>query len=149
IAGKKKFSEILDKETLERELAVVIADLTDLSKGSNGRSSRFQQDVQLATNDVVNQFVELLQLNLETETKDVILDLLIKTVIYSLETNSEELVVPIEVKKMVRKEIMKMNARKIEDMFAFGRPIFNTLIFYEVIRGSVGVFIRRLVLYKK
>lgn len=130
-----------DETVLQRDLAVLLDALTSRSSAAKVQSTRsrhFQQDLQQFLRPITFAFIEVLNRNVEQETKLAIEDILVNSLVDSLRINNREILEPIAFDEIVRAEVQKMEPARIEAMFDFAQPIFRLLIWYGALGGLIG-----------
>lgn len=130
-----------DETVLQRDLVVLLDALTSRTgadKAQSTRSRHFQQDLHSLLRPITFAFIEVLNRNVEQETKLAIEDILVNSLVDSLRINNREVLEPIAFDDIVRAEVQAMDPARIEAMFAFARPIFNLLIWYGALGGLIG-----------
>lgn len=132
-------SEILDYNILKRDLTNMIHELTEKNQEPNCRSTNFQTDIQNSVKDITISFVKVLNENIEKETKMVIEEILVSSLVDSLRINNREVLEPIDFDSIVRKEVHMMNASRIHSLFDFAKPIFRLLVWYGAMGGIIGL----------
>lgn len=129
-------SEIIDYSILQRDLSNMIYNLT-----INGdlRSDKFKNHIKDSVKDITIHFVEVLNENVEKETKKVIEDILVNSLVDSMRVNNREIMEPIDFETIVRKEVEQMDPSRIEALFDFAKPIFRLLVWYGALGGIIGL----------
>jgi uncharacterized membrane protein YheB (UPF0754 family) len=130
---------ILDYKILQRDLANMIHNLTENNNGAESRRANFQMDIKHSVKDITINFVEVLNENVEKETKEVVQNILVNSLVDSLRINNREVLNPIDFDAIVRNEVHKMDPSRIEAMFDFAKPIFRLLIMYGALGGVIGL----------
>ncbi|MEK7431498.1 MAG: DUF445 family protein [Cyanobacteriota bacterium] len=135
----KEFYNFLDYETLNRDLSRVIHNLT--SDKNSEKSIVFKNHVKSIMKDITFKFVEIINKNLEKQTKSTIENIFVESLVESLRINNREILEPIDFGEIIRKEIHVMEAERIEAMFGFAKPIFALLVWYGALGGIIGLFV--------
>lgn len=135
----ENLSEIVDYPILQRDISNMIYNLTIHEVDLNSRSSKFKKDIKESVKDITINFVEVLNENVERETKKVMEDILVNSLVDSLRINNREVMEPIDFDSIVRKEVEKMNPARIEAMFDFAKPVFRLLVWYGALGGIIGL----------
>lgn len=132
-------SEIVDYPILQRDISNMIYNLTINEINPESRSSKFKKNITESVKDITISFVEVLNENVERETKKVIEDILVNSLVDSLRINNREVMEPIDFDAIVRKEVNLMNPSRIEAMFDFAKPVFRLLVWYGALGGIIGL----------
>ncbi len=152
---QRDLTGFLDENILQRDLTALIevlasrperlnpvlsgqADYAD-SLRQNTRNRHFQQDLQQMLKPITFSFIELMNDNIEQETKQALEDILVNSLVDSLRINNREILEPISFDEIVRAEVHKMDPARIEAMFDFAKPIFRLLIWYGALGGLIGL----------
>lgn len=129
-------SYFLDYALLERDSMRTIEQLT---LASTPRSQAFQATIRDNLKDFTFQFVDVLNINLEQDTKEELENVAVDSLIDGLRINNREVLEPIDFEAIVRREVLKMNPERIESLFDFAQPVFRALIWYGALGGVIGV----------
>lgn len=126
----------IDYKILDRDLSKVIDNITSQE---TDRSQNFKDKIALNSKNITLEFTEVLNDNLEKETKKVIEDIFVNSLVLSLRVNNRKVLEPIKFDNIVREEVYKMDAQRIESMFDFAKPIFRLLVWYGALAGIIGL----------
>lgn len=138
--ANNEFYKFLDYDILNRDLAKMLHKLTS-KETDNIRSLNFQSDIKEMLRDITFKFVEVINQNVEQETKVVIEDIFVTSLIDSLRINNREVLEPINFDKIIRKAVHEMEGERIEAMFDFAKPIFKLLVWYGALGGIIGLVV--------
>lgn len=133
------FPAILDAKLVEADLAIGIEQLTRSSLAGGSRRQDFQVHIQNALQDLTFQFVDVLNTTVEKETKEVLEEILVNSLIDSMRVHNREILEPINFDAIVRQEVERMEPERIESLFDFAKPIFRLLIWYGAWGGVIGL----------
>lgn len=134
-------TEVIDYPVLQRDISNMLYALTINDESQNSRSSLFKEHIKSSVKEITISFVEVLNENVERETKKVIENILVNSLVDSLRINNREIMEPIDFDAIVRKEIAQMNPARIEALFDFAKPVFRLLVWYGALGGIVGLAI--------
>jgi uncharacterized membrane protein YheB (UPF0754 family) len=137
----ENMAEMLDYRILQRDLANMIHNLTEKTGAVDSRRVNFQMDIKDSVKDITINFVEVLNENVEKETKEVVQNILVNSLVDSLRINNREVLNPIDFDAIIRMEVHKMEPARIESMFDFAKPIFRLLVIYGALGGIIGMFV--------
>ncbi|MFN8575736.1 MAG: DUF445 family protein [Candidatus Sericytochromatia bacterium] len=135
----ENLSDIVDYSVLNQDISNMIHILTINDIDIMSRSSKFKKDIKESVKDLTIKFVEVLNDNVEKETKKVIENILVNSLVDSLRVNNREVMEPIDFDSIVRKEVDKMDPARIEALFDFAKPIFRLLVWYGALGGIIGL----------
>lgn len=135
---QRDLTGFLDEVILQRDLAALLDSLTSRTAQST-RSRHFQQDLQQLMRPVTFAFIEVMNHNIEQESKQAIEDILVNSLVDSLRINNREILEPVAFDEIVRAEVNRMDPARIEAMFDFAKPIFRLLIWYGALGGIIGL----------
>lgn len=137
----------VDPTILKDDVICSIDQLTSRIPGRSARSIRFQHDIQEALRDITLNFVSILNTTVENETKVAIENLVVDSLIDGLRENNREVLEPIDFEVIVKREVMAMNAERIQSLFDFAQHIFRALIWYGAMGGVVGIIAALIQIY--
>jgi uncharacterized membrane protein YheB (UPF0754 family) len=138
--ANNEFYKFLDYDILNRDLSKMLYKLTS-KETDNTRSINFQNDIKEMLRDITFKFVEVINQNVEQETKVVIEDIFVTSLIDSLRINNRQVLEPINFDKIIRKAVQEMEGERIEAMFDFAKPIFKLLVWYGALGGIIGLVV--------
>lgn len=138
--ANNEFYKFLDYDILNRDLSKMLYKLTS-KETDNKRSINFQNDIKEMLRDITFKFVEVINQNVEQETKVVIEDIFVTSLIDSLRINNRQVLEPINFDKIIRKAVQEMEGERIEAMFDFAKPIFKLLVWYGALGGIIGLVV--------
>lgn len=127
----------LDPALFRRDLEHVILKLTQ----AGTRRKQFQAQIQSHFESLILEFVAVLNETVDSETQEVVEEILVNSLIDSLRVNNRELLEPIDFEAIVRHEIEIMEPERIESLFDFAQPIFRLLIWYGAWGGVIGLIV--------
>ncbi|MFN8674010.1 MAG: DUF445 family protein [Candidatus Sericytochromatia bacterium] len=134
-----EFYSFVDQDSLKVDLSRIIHKLT--IKKDSTENHEFKYKVKDMLKDTTLSFVEMLNSNLEKNTKIAIEDVFIKSLVDSLRINNREILEPVDFASIIRREVNNMESERIEAMFDFAKPIFKLLIWYGAWGGIIGLFV--------
>ncbi len=137
----QNISEVIDYPVLQKDISNMIYNLTINNDSLNSRSYIFKQDIKNSVKNITINFVEVLNENVERETKKAVEEILVNSLVDSLRVNNREVMEPVDFESIVRKEIELMNPARIEALFDFAKPVFRLLVWYGAYGGIVGLAI--------
>ncbi|RQD72075.1 MAG: hypothetical protein D5S01_09540, partial [Halanaerobium sp. MSAO_Bac5] len=116
-----------------------IAKITD-NLSSSLEKDDFYNNVHAETKDLVVDFINYLEKEMDRESLNYLLELFLQSGIDSLIVNSEEIVESLELKELTAAEIRKMDPAEIESTFnSFAGHYFNQLKQYGWFGGVFGL----------
>ncbi|MCC3145990.1 DUF445 family protein [Halanaerobium sp. Z-7514] len=116
-----------------------IAKITD-NLSSSLEKDDFYNNVHAETKDLVVDFINYLEKEMDRESLNYLLELFLQSGIDSLIVNSEEIVESLELKELTAAEIRKMDPAEIESTFnSFAGHYFNQLKQYGWFGGIFGL----------
>jgi uncharacterized membrane protein YheB (UPF0754 family) len=135
---QNELQNFLEPSLLKRDLGLIINKLTS-SEAPYSRQDQFKRQIQTRFEPLILEFVDVLNQTIGQETKSVIQEITVNSLIDSLRVNNRELLEPIDFESIVRKEIAIMEPERIESLFDFAKPIFRLLVWYGAWGGVIGL----------
>ncbi|GIW23520.1 MAG: hypothetical protein KatS3mg068_2527 [Candidatus Sericytochromatia bacterium] len=132
----KDISRIINFEVLENDLKIITELLTS---SNNDNSNNFHNEIVENLKWLILDFIDILNKNVEIETKEFFENILVNSLVDSLRVNNREILTPIDFDSIVRREVYAMNPARIEAIFDFAKPIFRLLIWYGALGSIVGL----------
>lgn len=132
-------THVIDYPVLQKDISNMIYTLTLNNENYQSRSSTFKNNIKSSVKDITISFVEVLNENVERETKKVVENIMVNSLVDSLRINNREVMEPVNFEAIVRKEIDKMDPARIEALFDFAKPVFRLLVWYGALGGIIGL----------